>query len=115
MGPPIAGLVGVLAVSAAAMGGGEGGCVAGLDPSVGQPGFDSSVFAMTTYDDGAGEALYAGGFFTLAGGSSALRLARWDGEIWQAVGGGLTGAGAVSVRALLVVDEGDQAGFIPPY
>ncbi len=112
MGRPITGFVAALAVSVAAMGGDEGGCVAGLDPSVGQPGFDSSVFAMTTYDDGGGEALYAGGFFTLAGGNSALRLARWDGEIWQAVGGGLTGAGAVSVRALLVVDEGDHDSLI---
>ena len=113
MGSPIAGLVSVLAVSVAAMGGGEGGCVAGVDPSVGQPGFDSTVFAMTTYDDGGGEALYAGGFFTLADGSSALRLARWDGETWQAVGDGLTGrVGVASVRALLVVDEGDHDSLI---
>ncbi len=112
MGRPIAGLVGVLVVSIAAMAGDEGGCVAGVDPSIGQPGLNSSVFALTTYDDGTGEALYAGGFFTLAGGSSASRLARWDGKTWQDVGGGLTGPGAASVRALLVIDDGDHDSLI---
>ncbi|MEE9131504.1 MAG: hypothetical protein V3T84_15925 [Phycisphaerales bacterium] len=112
IGRPIAGLVGVLVVSITAMAGDEGDCVAGVDPSIGQPGMNSSVFALTTYDDGTGEALYAGGFFTMAGGSSAARLARWDGKTWQDVGGGLGGPGAASVRALLVIDDGDHDSLI---
>ncbi len=111
-GRPIAGLIGVLVVSIAAMAGEEGGCVAGIDPSIGQPGMNASVFALTTYDDGAGEALYAGGLFISAGGSSASRLARWDGKTWQEVSGGLAGQGAVSVRALLVIDDGDHDSLI---
>ncbi len=113
MGRPISGLLGVLVVSTAAMAGDEGGCVAGIDPSIGQPGLNSSVFALAAYDDGTGETLYAGGFFTLAGGNSASRLARWNGKSWQEVGGGLTvPAGVPSVRALLIVDEGAHDSLI---
>ncbi len=113
MGRPIAGLLGVLVVCTAALAGDEGSCVAGIDPSIGQPGLNSSVFALATYDDGTGEVLYAGGFFTLAGGNKASRLARWDGRTWQEVGGGLTvPAGVPSVRALLVIDEGEHDSLL---
>ncbi len=113
MGRPIAGLLGVLVVCTVAMAGDEGSCVAGIDPSIGQPGLNSSVFALATYDDGTGEVLYAGGFFTLAGGNSASRLARWNGKSWQEVGGGLTvPAGVPSVRALFVIDEGEHDSLI---
>ncbi|MCH8823567.1 MAG: hypothetical protein IH984_08680, partial [Planctomycetes bacterium] len=107
-----AGMIGVLVVSTSAIAGDEGGCVGGIDPSIGQPGFNSSVYSLITYDDGTGAALYAGGLFTVAGDSSASRLARWDGNTWQEVGGGLTGPGAASVRTLLVIDDGDHESLV---
>jgi hypothetical protein len=33
--------------------------------------------------------LYAGGDFTLAGGTGASQIAKWDGSIWSALGSGL--------------------------
>ena len=54
------------------------------------------------YDDGGGPALYAGGFFTTAGGVSANRIARWDGSIWSALGSGMN----QGVAALAVHDDG---------
>ena len=69
-----------------------------------RPGFDSSVEAFCTFDDGsgAGPRLYAGGSFTLADGALAGGLALFDGATWREVGGGLDGG----VRALLVFDDG---------
>ncbi|HOB33454.1 MAG TPA: hypothetical protein PKH32_11295, partial [Verrucomicrobiota bacterium] len=59
-----------------------------------------------------GENVYAGGVFTSAGGISAANVARWDGQAWSALGGGLTGFAAV-VRALAVDANGNlyAAGF----
>ena len=37
----------------------------------------------------SGDNLYAGGVFTLAGGSSASRVAKWDGNTWSALGSGV--------------------------
>lgn len=68
----------------------------GLDPS------SSRVYALAVFDDGAGSALFVGGQFFTAGGTSAFNLARWDGATWSAVGGGLTGR----VHALEVHDDG---------
>ena len=44
----------------------------------------------------SGDALYAGGLFTSAGGAAADRVARWDGTTWAALGGGVNDL--VSVR-----------------
>jgi len=54
-------------------------------------GTNATVRAMTTFDDGTGSgpALYVGGSFTSAGGSSANRIARWDGVVWSALGSGM--------------------------
>jgi len=67
------------------------------------------VRALAVFDDGTGEALYAGGGFTEAGGIEALFVARWDGAQWSQVGDGLTGTtGGTSsgVNALAVHDDG---------
>ncbi|MFG0285352.1 MAG: hypothetical protein ACF8R7_13115 [Phycisphaerales bacterium JB039] len=61
--------------------------------------------ALLTYDDGTGPALYVGGNFTAAGGAQALRLARWDGAGWSAVGGGVSGE-KETIRALAIFDDG---------
>jgi hypothetical protein len=49
---------------------------AGLWTPVGG-GTGDYVEALAVYDDGGGEALYAGGLFTTAGGRSARHIARW--------------------------------------
>jgi hypothetical protein len=62
----------------------------------------SIVECLVAFDDGTGPALYAGGNFTIAGGTSALNVARWNGTSWSAVGAGL----GPTVRALAVFDDG---------
>ena len=66
------------------------------------PGLDSTVRALVLDSNGH---LYAGGWFTKAGGTSASSVAKWDGASWSALGSGLGGDGFV-VHALAV----DQAG-----
>ena len=44
------------------------------------------VWTLAVFDDGAGEALYAGGNFTTAGGLAVDRIAAWDGASWLPVG-----------------------------
>jgi hypothetical protein len=60
------------------------------------------VHALKSFDDGTGPALYAGGYFTQAGGTGANYIARWDGTSWSPLGAGLDGA----VQALEVFDDG---------
>ena len=54
-------------------------------------GMNNTVTSLSTFDDGSGTALYAGGYFTAANGgppNSAVHIARWSGA-WSAVGGGM--------------------------
>ncbi|MFG0285701.1 MAG: GC-type dockerin domain-anchored protein [Phycisphaerales bacterium JB039] len=65
----------------------------------------SFVFAIAAFD---GE-LYVGGQFDDAGGTPAPGLARWDGERWSAVGGGLGTLVAGTdpkVKAMAIYDDG---------
>jgi hypothetical protein len=48
-------------------------------------GMDNWVSALAVYNDGNGEALYAGGAFDNAGGLTAIRVARWDRTTWSPV------------------------------
>jgi hypothetical protein len=50
-----------------------------------------NVVAMTVFDDGRGPALFVGGGFSHAGGHLTPSIAKWDGERWWPVGGGLSG------------------------
>jgi hypothetical protein len=52
------------------------------------PGLNGTAFALTVHNDGAGSALFVGGFFKTAGGVPAKSLARWSGSAWQPVGSG---------------------------
>lgn len=74
---------------------------------------DSTVGSLAVFDeDGVGPnspALFVGGSFEEAGGTPAENIARWNGQIWSAVGGGANGA----VTELYVHDE-DGAGPLPP-
>lgn len=65
----------------------------------------SGVYALLGFDDGSGPALFAGGLFTEAGGSTAYDAARWNGTSWTGLGIGFDEA----VRALAVHDEGGGA------
>ncbi|HEX6884913.1 MAG TPA: HYR domain-containing protein [Planctomycetota bacterium] len=60
-----------------------------------------NVHALAVHDDGGGPALYAGGSFTLAGGVTALRTARWKAGAWSALQ-----ALSHTVRAFAVYDSG---------
>ncbi|MEQ8315900.1 MAG: GC-type dockerin domain-anchored protein [Phycisphaerales bacterium] len=71
-------------------------------PGFGGP-FTPSVRALATFDDGSGEALYAGGRFTSVGNQQAVNnVARWDGRAWSVVGEGLD----TDVLAFTVHDDG---------
>lgn len=63
------------------------------------------VAALTVFDDGGGPALYAGGSFMDAGGVPAVRIARWNGRAWSAVGPGFDG-----IVQALAVREADESG-----
>jgi hypothetical protein len=65
-----------------------------------------TVMALTVFDDGGGEALYATGFFATAGGAAAKNIAKWDGAGWSALGAGLDGGFSTLVGALAVFDDG---------
>ena len=92
------------------------------------PGMDDGVESLAVWDDGTGEALFAGGWFELAGGVSANSVARWDGAAWSALSGpqgnGIGGWYSPAVYALTAWDEGvsrhlfagghfQQAGGLP--
>ncbi len=68
-------------------------------------GMTGSVSALAVFDDGTGPALYAGGDFHTAGGTSASGIAEWDGSSWSALGSGVDGPHP-SVNALTVFDDG---------
>jgi len=66
------------------------------------PGPTVVPLALAVFDDGSGEALYAGGSFTQAGGGPGNNIARWDGTSWSPLGNGTTAL----VRTLAVFDDG---------
>jgi trimeric autotransporter adhesin len=77
-----------------------------------------SVRTMTVWDpDGLGpasESLYVGGYFNrLPDGTLSNRVARWDGEQWHIVGGGVTGFGAGTGLECIAVFDEDGAGPNP--
>ena len=49
------------------------------------PGVNDEVIALAV----SGTNLYAGGYFTTAGGVTANRIAKWDGRAWSALGSGM--------------------------
>lgn len=69
-------------------------------------GVNASVSALEVFDDGTGAALYAGGFFTTAGGEIANRVARWDGTNWFPLNGPNGNGMDNTVWVLSVIDIG---------
>ena len=100
-------VVALLSVGAGAQATSARDCTPAWDPTIGQPGITGSVYALAVFDDGGGEALYAGGAFTQAGGTAANNIAKWDGAQWSAVGSGTNNA----VYALAVYDDGTGAAL----
>jgi hypothetical protein len=70
-------------------------------------GVNGQVNTLTAFDDGTGDALYAGGGFSSAGSTAANNLARWNGSAWSAVSSGTDG----QVNALQVFDDGTGAAL----
>ena len=54
----------------------------------GVPGGFPYVSALRSFDDGTGQALYAGGSFITMDGVAANRIAKWDGATWAPLGAG---------------------------
>ncbi|MFG0284868.1 MAG: GC-type dockerin domain-anchored protein [Phycisphaerales bacterium JB039] len=62
------------------------------------------VRGLAVFDDGGGEELFVGGWFSSAGGiSGTSRIAKWNGTRWASVGGGISGS---RVYAMTVFDDG---------
>ncbi|MEX2217705.1 MAG: hypothetical protein WD749_03010 [Phycisphaerales bacterium] len=73
-----------------------------------------SCNVLYAFNDGAGEALYAGGQFTMAGATPAQRLAKWNGAAWAEVGGGISGqSGPLTARVntMIAFDDGTGTGL----
>lgn len=64
------------------------------------------VYALEVFDDGRGDALYAFGAFSLAGGIPAQGIARWDGSAWEPLGAGITSLHPAYTFDLQAVDLG---------
>ena len=69
-------------------------------------GVYGGVRALAVYDDGSGEALYAGGNFSSAGGVWASSIAKWNGTEWSALAGPSDTGTNGWVVALAVYDDG---------
>lgn len=70
------------------------------------------VHALTVYDDGSGPALYAGGWFTTAGGVTTNRIAKWNGTSWSALSGPSGNGMNRQIFALAVYDDGSGPAVI---
>ncbi|OWY68907.1 hypothetical protein B7486_23705 [cyanobacterium TDX16] len=57
----------------------------------GIPGTDRPVYTIAHRTEGAVDAMYVGGIFTIAGDSFVNYIARWDGQNWSPLGTGLAG------------------------
>jgi hypothetical protein len=68
----------------------------------------SELNAVIRFDDGsgAGPSLFAAGEFDTVGGIVVSNIARWDGESWSALDGGLESC----VNALAIYDDGSGEG-----
>ncbi len=75
-------------------------------------GLSSPPYALTGFDDGSGggPALYAGGSFYTAGGTTVNRIAKWDGMTWSPLDGGVSGMFPGFVNAMTVFDDGSGGG-----
>lgn len=84
------------------------------DPQFGTNGLNDAGFAIALSSSGD---VYVGGRFTMAGGSPASHVARWDGTTWHPLGRGVNDdVGAIAVSSSNEVYVGgffDEAGGSP--
>ncbi|MEE9295684.1 MAG: IPTL-CTERM sorting domain-containing protein [Phycisphaerae bacterium] len=78
----------------------------------GMIGFGCTVVSsLVVFDNGSGEALYAGGCFSSAGDAwRTAHIAKWDGQEWSTVDGTSTSTDSRGVNALAVYDDGYGSG-----
>ncbi len=76
-------------------------------------GVDAGVYSLATFDDGTGggASLYAGGFFSSAGGAPASGVAKWDGTAWTALGSGVAG-GVFALMGFETVGDAAPALYV---
>jgi len=80
-----------------------------LGSGMGMGGSYAGVHALAV----SGSNVYAGGYFTNAGGSAANYIAKWNGSSWSALGSGMRGGsfpGSPSVYALALSGSDLYAG-----
>lgn len=89
-------------------------CAFDWRPGDGEPTFEYTLSAMTTWDpDGPGPlpaTLVVGGAFSTAGGVPAEAIACWDGATWQPLGAGINGGLNPRVYVLTVFNGDLIAG-----
>ena len=69
----------------------------------------AEVKTLAVFDDGSGQALYAGGWFSDIGDERIFYVARWQGERWEALpDGGLGDPGQVNTLAVLDLGSGPE-------
>ncbi|MCH8927030.1 MAG: hypothetical protein IH924_12995, partial [Proteobacteria bacterium] len=68
------------------------------------------VETLAVFDDGNGEALYAGGSFTQIGPRQAKRIAKWNGTAWTPLVTGAANGANNDVLALTVYDPDAPTG-----
>lgn len=73
----------------------------------GEPGSPNPLFALGSFDDGTGPALFVGGEMGILSGTPVSRVARWDGAAVDALGGGMNW----NVRAFAAYDDGNGAAL----
>ncbi|MBO2009355.1 hypothetical protein [Hymenobacter negativus] len=67
-------------------------------------GVNGPVYALAVAGNGD---VYAGGYFSRAGGVSATNVAKWNGTAWSRMGAGMSGGATNGVLALAVTGSGD--------
>lgn len=73
---------------------------------------NSTVNTLIIFNDGRGDALYAGGRFTMAGGITVGKIAGWDGQDWFSLDGGVGGGLVPVVSALAVLGDSANQSLI---
>lgn len=75
----------------------------------------ASVHSLAVFDDGTGSGaqLYVGGHFTSAGGVATPHLAKWNGQTWSAVGGGIALGSSTLANFVDTLTVGSLAGSAP--
>lgn len=104
-----------LLLSMAPLGAAQGtsACPPAWIPTFGStPGVDGPVNAAAWFARGGAPELVVAGEFANAGGAPALRIARWDGTAWSALGSGIGAGFPDAVRALAVFDSGNGPELI---